>query len=244
MFKLKKRLVIGIAAAAVLGASTFAFASPQVQQIIGTLKPDVKIMFNNEELQAKDANGQRVYPVIINGTTYLPVRAVADAFKTNVEWEGSTQTVWLGSREKQPVRLIDLPSSQGSGAFKINPTVDKNILTLETGDVIKEKTTYKFGLYSDDITDNYNKFITKLDKKYTSLSFKAYCINSNNNTVELVVKDKDKDIDLFRKKFKTGEIDTQELDVTNVGTLQIEFKTEFTDVSKGHKFLVIEPTLK
>ena len=56
---------------------------------------DIKITLNKEEVTPKDANGNVVEPFIINGTTYLPVRAVADALGLQVAWDDKTSTVAL-----------------------------------------------------------------------------------------------------------------------------------------------------
>ena len=56
---------------------------------------NIKIMMNGQEITPKDANGNTVEPFIIDGTTYLPVRAVSGALGLNVEWDGDTNTVFL-----------------------------------------------------------------------------------------------------------------------------------------------------
>jgi hypothetical protein len=56
---------------------------------------DIKIMVNGDTISPKDANGNIVEPFIIDGTTYLPVRAIADAVGLDVAWDGSTSTVIL-----------------------------------------------------------------------------------------------------------------------------------------------------
>ena len=58
---------------------------------------DIKIRLNGKELLPKDANGNAVEPFIIDGTTYLPVRAVGNALGLNVGWDGETKTVILGN---------------------------------------------------------------------------------------------------------------------------------------------------
>jgi len=46
-------------------------------------------------------NGNRIMmdvaPVIIDGRTLVPVRFVAEAFGTDVDWDGNTQTVFISS---------------------------------------------------------------------------------------------------------------------------------------------------
>ena len=59
---------------------------------------DIKLVVDGKTIVPKDANGNTVDPFIYNGTTYLPVRAVADALGVAVEWDPDTYTVYLGER--------------------------------------------------------------------------------------------------------------------------------------------------
>ncbi len=85
----------------IMGASTMAvlmggltFAANRSETIQRTFR-DIKIKLNGSEVIPKDANGNIVEPFLINGTTYLPVRAVGEAMGLNVDWDGETSTVKL-----------------------------------------------------------------------------------------------------------------------------------------------------
>ena len=56
---------------------------------------DIKIELNGQQINPTDANGTPVEPFAINGTTYLPVRAVSSALGLDVDWDGATSTVKL-----------------------------------------------------------------------------------------------------------------------------------------------------
>ena len=56
---------------------------------------DIKITLNGEKIEPKDAAGNPVEPFIIDGTTYLPVRAIAEALGMDVQWDGETRTAML-----------------------------------------------------------------------------------------------------------------------------------------------------
>lgn len=56
----------------------------------------VRIVIDNKEINPVDADGNRADPIIVDGTTYLPVRAVANAFGKAVYWDGPNYTVYLG----------------------------------------------------------------------------------------------------------------------------------------------------
>lgn len=56
----------------------------------------IKIVIDGKKLNPTDVNGNPVEPIIYNGTTYLPVRAVATALGKEVYWDGPNYTVYLG----------------------------------------------------------------------------------------------------------------------------------------------------
>lgn len=67
-------------------------------ETINVIYDNIKILIDGKEFEPTDANGNAVEPFIYNGTTYLPVRAIATAFDKDVDWEAQTSTVSLGSK--------------------------------------------------------------------------------------------------------------------------------------------------
>lgn len=88
------RLVAGIIASLLL-AGGVALASDGSKNI-DIYYRNIKLMIDGMEYVPTDANGDVVEPFIYNGTTYLPVRAVATAFGKDVKWDGQNATVYLG----------------------------------------------------------------------------------------------------------------------------------------------------
>lgn len=58
----------------------------------------INIFINGGKFTARDANGNVVNPILKDGTTYLPVRAIGEAFDKEVAWDGATKTVTLTSK--------------------------------------------------------------------------------------------------------------------------------------------------
>lgn len=56
---------------------------------------NITVTMDGAPVNLVDANGNPVEPFIINGTTYLPVRAVAGALGLDVGWDAATKTVTL-----------------------------------------------------------------------------------------------------------------------------------------------------
>lgn len=55
------------------------------------------VKLNNEVLDLRDVNNRKICPVVVDGTTYLPVRAIGDALGLDVQWDGGSNTVLLSS---------------------------------------------------------------------------------------------------------------------------------------------------
>lgn len=57
---------------------------------------DIKVTLDGKPVELKDATGKTIEPFTYNGTTYLPVRAVANLLGVNVKWDAATSTIYLG----------------------------------------------------------------------------------------------------------------------------------------------------
>lgn len=88
-----KGLIVGILIGVALTASTVIATTGVIQKNLHY--NNIKITLNGKEIKPVDANGTYVEPFIIDGTTYLPVRAVSGALGLGVAWDGETNTVKL-----------------------------------------------------------------------------------------------------------------------------------------------------
>lgn len=68
---------------------------------------EVKIYIDGVLLEPTDANGNSVSPLLIDGTTYLPVRAVAGAIGYEVKWDADTLSVYLSSGANSVIAADD-----------------------------------------------------------------------------------------------------------------------------------------
>ena len=93
--KFGKRLVsLALALVMIFGLTVNASAAVS-QSVTAKLSPDITVKLGNETQAMADANGDPVYPILYNGTTYLPVRAVADIMGLDVTWFAASRTVIL-----------------------------------------------------------------------------------------------------------------------------------------------------
>lgn len=169
MFKTKKSRTILVLLALVLTLSVTVFAK-QATETISVMYDNIKILIDGVEYTAKDANGNVIEPFIYNGTTYLPVRGIANAFDKNVDWEPQTSTVILGSKNYDWLDQMGYAKYETSG--------NENTLTAwETGatatDGIKYDRGIKFRLGYKDGTKENN------DGTYSSYQNVEYLLNNN-----------------------------------------------------------------
>ena len=79
MKKILKGYLSGVMSAALLAGCITAFAA-NTTTLYDVIADGVRIVVDGRRINPTDANGNTVEPIIYNGTTYLPVRAVANAF--------------------------------------------------------------------------------------------------------------------------------------------------------------------
>lgn len=142
MKKSMRRSIAVIAVLALtLGFSGQAFAASNTENIKAVLNRGITVKMNTVVQNLKDTNGNPVYPITYNGTTYLPVRAVSDLVGLPVNWDAATNTVNLGTNDKQPVAVTSL---KNSGPTDTNWIItDKTELTVPGSDANQ---TYSNGI--------------------------------------------------------------------------------------------------
>jgi len=95
MKKIAGRFIIGaVTTLLVISLAVTVFAAPITRTLTATFR-DIKISVDNKVIELKDANGNKIEPFIVDGTTYLPVRSVAEAVGYDVSWNDNTNTVIL-----------------------------------------------------------------------------------------------------------------------------------------------------
>ena len=190
---MKKRLQ-GLIAGVLIGTmftSGIVF-SKQISKTAELFYNNIKIYIDGGEIVPKDANGNVVEPFTMNGTTYLPVRAISNAFGKDVEWDGVTQSVYIGKKDQtkpdnylHKMQYNDYKEARTNADFAvINGTVeDYNSTTYNNGIIL-----YRYAGYLQDDEDQSDiKISYPLNSQYKNF----------NGTI------------LLPKKIKTSTMDRQ-----------------------------------
>ena len=143
-FRMTKGFIMGALAMLIL-SGTALMASPQMRELVF----GVGVSFNGEAVQF-DANSQ---PFIIDGRTFLPVRAIADIAGLDVDFDSATNTVLLtsgaGGAAAQPGnRFADtfFSGTSGSNFARVDESV--SILGATHQNVVQYNSFATNALYS------------------------------------------------------------------------------------------------
>ena len=152
MIVMKKRALIltavaVCAASAVIGAST----SSLIKNIQCQLRPDFTVVIDGVEQTFKDADGNVVYPVLYDGTTYLPVRAIGELMNKTVYWYEDEKRIELKSEGSTVTDADVIIPSGGSGT---QSAADSASVSL---DKAKEIAVSKAGFSVGDVNFTKNK---------------------------------------------------------------------------------------
>lgn len=122
--KLKKNgLAVGLAALLMFSVAGHAWGTGTLREINVFLNSGISILLHGERFVATEpSTGTELLPITYNGNTYLPLRAVAEATGLEVEWDGRTQTVYLGNSDGSVAeageQVVQLTTEYGKPAEK------------------------------------------------------------------------------------------------------------------------------
>lgn len=103
--KKMRTILMGVLVVCAMGNTIFAKSLNETAEIFYN---NMKIYIDGAEIVPKDANGNTIEPFTMNGTTYLPVRAISNAFGQDVEWDGATQSIYIGKKDQtKPDNYLD-----------------------------------------------------------------------------------------------------------------------------------------
>lgn len=88
-----KSFLLGVIMTVIVTGVLTAFAATIDVEIGG-----IRIFWDGEEKTLTNVNGEKVEPMIYNGTTYVPVRAMSELMGKKVEWDETTSTVYVGGK--------------------------------------------------------------------------------------------------------------------------------------------------
>ena len=121
--------------------------SAKAQNVTASVSTDITVLVDGTRRSFTDANGKTVYPLVYNGSIYLPLRAIGNLMGKNVSWDGTTSTVTLSG--DLLVTDADSFNSTGNSGTNAGQSTSTGIITAETA---KSKALADAGLTASQVT--------------------------------------------------------------------------------------------
>ncbi len=167
-----KAAKIGLLAAALL-ASSFgsAYAAVNLEPINAFFNRGVSFVLKGELWQPKDEDGKPLTAIFYNGNNYLPVRALAEALKTPIDYDQENQKIYIGGKPAEKTAIFAMPME-----------IDNiyAILSKDAKDTLVKNKQYQEVLK----IDQYGDVIFTLDRKFKRLVLDAAVISPGEHEVE------------------------------------------------------------
>lgn len=177
---MKKRLTFILACVLLLSSVIFA---ANMRKNITVDYMGIKLVVDGKEvIMGNDMAGNKIEPFAYEGTTYLPVRALAEALGKTVQWDDATKTVFIGgapAAPAAPVADVQKNTTTPSNGEYLTDVMDP--FSMDRATVYKTKNRKSISLASKEYTNGiyYTSYYNRkghtnfnLDGKYTNLTGK------------------------------------------------------------------------
>lgn len=131
--KKTSKICITAVLAAILSVGSFAAGN----LIDITVDPTVKIRVNGEEFRPTDANGNPVMTFVYNGTTYAPLRALAEAYGLEVGYDAAANMATVDAPSSDGL-YYDVPESYDDHTWDVQEITVANYDSSLTADMIRD----------------------------------------------------------------------------------------------------------
>lgn len=208
----------------VLAVSLIGSAMALQQHVVLTAEySDIKIKVNDEYIVPKDSVGNVVEPFSVNGTVYLPARAIANAVGYDVGWNGVDTVIlapnrFLSTEEKVKLGYSALNRTYGSTDI---PRLDNYIGQAAFYDCISLDENAHAYLY-DPAYSKYEGYTDMMDRYSMVLNACDYIEQSHGKY------DNGDEYHIYFNKETKHQITTSELTAEN-GTTFVVLTMEFTN---------------
>lgn len=171
MMKHKLTKILLLTAVIVACSFVSAYAATNLEPIKAFFNKSVTLVLNGDRWQPTDPAGKPLSPILYNGSNYLPVRAVAEALKVPIDYDATTQTIYIGNKPGDKMPIFAMPME--IDFIYVIQSKDKND-TLVKGKQFNEVLKI----------DQYGDVYFTLDRKYKRLVLNAAVIEPGEHEVE------------------------------------------------------------
>lgn len=148
-----------------------AYAAANLEPINAFFNRSITFSLNGEQWQPKASNGKPLAAITHEGTTYLPVRTLAEALKVPIEYNAADQRIDIGNKPGAKTPFF---------ATKMEIDNIYAILTKDPTETLVNKVQYNQVMK----IDQYGDVIITIDRKYKRLVLNAAVISPGEHEVE------------------------------------------------------------
>lgn len=242
----KKFINAGLLTAVVsllIAGSAFAKTTTSIQ---ATIESHIKVIKDGQELTLRNEQGKKVEPVMIEGSVYVPLRAISETVGWEVDWDNSVKSITLTEPDSgidpnqplnpveppvRPISLVDFPGTIDSKLLlsKVQSDLQIGTVSFAQGGILKGKsarTTIDFGGES---FDTLNLFMGV--KKTAPTSVKNSSTNVNEPVeVRFLEIDGKKEISFFTTNIQpTDGVKKFTVDLKGKKKIRIAITSDLTD---------------
>lgn len=203
--KLKKSSIALIVLVSVLSGAVIGVSGADTfQQITAELRSDFTVKYNGEVQVLADANGNQVYPITYNGSTYVPFRALGNMLDLDVGWDPDTKTVMYDTPPAPALKGVDV-IDKCSLYYSINATVipsSRNQQIKIGGETVDHWIRMGVTSYSNGVSTKSNVVTFDLGGDFNTLTLRG---SASYDTLVTVYNNHTKDSVLGSFTIKAGE---------------------------------------
>lgn len=147
---------------------------------------DIKVYFNSEEIEFKNANGATVKPFIEDGTTYVPLRGISETLGCQVDWDSSEFAVRIWDKAVPP---------EGTPLYYLQPSESWGVHFYY--DINGEQLEMNGKYYSNAMKPYYwssSNAIFDINGKYEYMTFDVELLDNSDQKITFIVDGKIVDV--------------------------------------------------
>ena len=76
-------------------------------------RPDYTVVMDGKEQTFRTASGEEIFPLLYNGSVYLPLRAIGQLMGMTVVWDHASRTVTLSAEAQKDTDVISAAEAKG-----------------------------------------------------------------------------------------------------------------------------------
>ncbi|MCR8630314.1 copper amine oxidase N-terminal domain-containing protein [Paenibacillus radicis (ex Xue et al. 2023)] len=171
----KKMVMILVFITAVISSSFgSAYAAVNLEPINAFFNRGVSFVLKGDLWQPKDESGNPLTAIHYEGSNYLPVRALAEALKIQIDYDAASQKIYIGGKPGEKTPIFAMPME-----------ID-NIYAILSKD--PKETLVKNKKFQEVLKiDQYGDVIFTIDRKYKRLVLDAAVISPGEHEVDFAL---------------------------------------------------------